>query len=81
MNRALLQHAEDKVDRDQRREDQDWSAAKRTLERARFPGKLVAIEGGMWRSAAAFCTADTAAPMVLFGARLKLSVTDGNWPW
>ena len=24
---------------------------------------------------------DTAAPMVLFGARLKLSVTDGNWPW
>jgi hypothetical protein len=30
--------------------------------------------------AVAFFTADTAAPMVLFGARLKLSVTDGNWP-
>ena len=35
----------------------------------------------MCRSAAAFCTAATAAPIVAPGARLKLSVTDGNWPW
>ena len=33
MDRALVQHAEDEVDRDQRREDQDRSAAERTLER------------------------------------------------
>ena len=38
----------------------------------------VATEDGMRRSAAAFCTAATAAPMVAPGARLKLSVTDGN---
>jgi hypothetical protein len=25
--------------------------------------------------------ANTAAPMVLLGARVKLSVTEGNWPW
>ena len=37
-------------------------------------------EGGIWRSRAVFWIADTASPIVLFGARLKLSVTDGNWP-
>ena len=33
------------------------------------------------KAAAAFCTAETAPPIVAPGARLKLKVTDGNWPW
>ena len=45
-----------------------------------LPWKLVAIECGKWSSAAAWRTADTASPIVLLAARLKLSVTDGNWP-
>ena len=46
-----------------------------------LPWKLVVIEGGRWRSAAALRIAVTAFPIVLLAARLKLSVTDGNWPW
>ena len=46
-----------------------------------LPWKLVVIEGGRWRSAAALRIAVTAFPIVLLAARLKLSVTEGNWPW
>jgi hypothetical protein len=45
-----------------------------------FPRNPAAIEGGLRRSAEVFCTADTAAPIVLLDARLKLSVTEGKWP-
>src|ERR1700732_2369456 len=46
-----------------------------------LPWKLVAIEGGRWSSRVARWIAVTAAPIEVFGGRLKLRVTDGNWPW
>jgi hypothetical protein len=36
-----------------------------------LPWKLVAIDAGKRRSAVAFCTAETAAPIVAPGARLS----------
>src|SRR5260370_7541226 len=45
-----------------------------------LPWKLVVIEGGRWRSAAALRIAVTAFPIVLLAARLKLKVTEGNSP-
>src|ERR1700732_1435 len=39
MDRALVQHAEDEVDRDQRGEDKEGGAAERTLERLRAARK------------------------------------------
>ena len=46
-----------------------------------LPWKLVAIESACRGRAAAWRIAVTASPIALPGARLKLSVTDGNWPW
>ena len=44
-----------------------------------LPWKLVTTVDGTCSSAVAFCTAATAVPTAVPGARLKLSVTDGNW--
>src|ERR1700730_2401305 len=46
-----------------------------------LPWKLVAIEGGSWSSFVVCWIAVTAAPIETPGGRLKLRVTDGNWPW
>jgi hypothetical protein len=41
----------------------------------------VAVERGKCSSLAACWIAVTASPIETSGERLKLSVTDGNWPW
>ena len=46
-----------------------------------LPWKLAAIEGGMCRSAAVLLDRRHRRADGALGARLKLSVTDGNWPW
>ena len=80
---ALVEHAEDDVDDDERRGDQQRHRAQRGLE-----GLRVALERADQRSPACrisrsrlldrlgrLCRATTP------GARLKLMVTAGNWPW
>jgi hypothetical protein len=45
------------------------------------PWKLEFSVDGVSMSAIAFCTASVACPRAVSGARLKLIVIAGNWPW
>ena len=82
MDVALVEHAEDDVDRDQRGRESGTAGLQRGLER--LGG---ALEGADDRSPACriaaprFSIASTASPSATPGARLKDRVTAGNCPW
>ena len=81
MDRALVEHAEDDVDDDERRGDQERRARQRRLE-----GLRVALEAGRQRGRLAELLARSAgwrpprSPIAVPGSRLNEMVTDGNWP-
>ena len=81
MDQALVKDAEDDVDGDDRSEDQVRLVFERLLKGLCRSLECGVNGRGMPISAWAFCRAVTASPRATFGARLKVSVTAGYWPW
>jgi len=79
VDQALVQHAEDEVDDEQRREYEDRRALKRCSKCLALPWKLVCSESGGFSSFQPLNAAYRLAVAVP-GARLNEIVTDGNWP-
>ena len=81
MDRALVQHAEDDVDDDQRRHDQDRLCCDSEAWKAwPCPGKSPDQGGGVQLLHGRF-DRRVASPSVTPGARLNDRVIAGNWPW
>ena len=83
VDEALVEHAEDDVDGDERGQDQERLVGQRGLEGlARCPGSCPRTDGGKPISrSAAWMAVDGVAQSEAPRARLNDSVTAGNWPW
>ena len=78
---ALVEDAEDDVDRDQGRQDQQRLVGQGGLEGLGRALEAAPDAGGQPQLLAVASTACTASPREAPGARLKEMVTAGNCPW
>ena len=79
MGEALVQHAQDDVDDDDRHQQDQAEALQRVLERLRRALELrVMVAGSVAAAAVWICV--TASPSAKPGSRLNETITDGSWP-
>ena len=81
MDVAFVQHAKHDVDRDQRRQDQQPLIGQGVLKRRAEPWNSACMPAGNVNWSLRRLMTSTASPREAPGARLKESVTTGNWPW
>ena len=82
VDQALVEHAEDEVDHEQRGGDQDRRARQRIARRpARCPGSSSAATAACRVAVRSAGWPLIASPIAVPGSRLNEIVTDGNWPW
>ena len=82
MQQAFVQHAEHDVDRDQRRGDQQRLGAVAVLQPPRVAGEFGAdVSAACADRRRLSAPPPRRRPSAMPGARLKLSVAAGNWPW
>ena len=80
MDQALVEHAEDNINREQRGQDEDGLIGHRLLENLSVTGKAAGYSCGHVQFAHGFSMTCVARSRDTPGARLNEIVTAANWP-